>query len=246
MNLAKGFDCSTPLTTKTASAFVQDGYVFVARYLVPSGAKALTKTEANAISTAGLQLLSVFETTASRALGGRSAGLADGDTAMQVAQSVGQPTGSAIYFAVDFDATSAQLLTVIEYIRAASEATPGYFTGVYGSYTVVEAVRTAGACSKFWQTYAWSSGQKSAYMNVYQYQNDVTLHGIGVDYDESYGTEGFWNILAPAPYTIAAEDANKVIPFLAASYEATTSAPARTEFHRLANELRKASNQPEE
>ena len=78
--MTKGFDCSTPLTAQKAAAFVGQGYVFVARYLVPSGAKALTKSEADAISAAGLQVVSVFETTANRALGGRSAGLADGAT----------------------------------------------------------------------------------------------------------------------------------------------------------------------
>ena len=44
--MTKGFDCSTPLTAQTAAAFVKDGYSFVARYLVPSGYKALTKSEA--------------------------------------------------------------------------------------------------------------------------------------------------------------------------------------------------------
>ncbi|NEW05321.1 DUF1906 domain-containing protein [Paenibacillus sp. SYP-B3998] len=245
--MTKGFDCSTPLTIQTAAAFAKDGYEFVARYLVPGGAKALTKSEANTISSAGLNILSVFETTASRALGGRSAGLADGDIALQVAKTVGQPSGSCIYFAVDFDATSSQLSTVIDYMKAASEATPGYTTGVYGSYSVVEAVRAAGACSRFWQTYAWSRGNKSTFLHVYQYLNDVTIHGVGIDYDESYGNEGLWNT-ADLPETplLFATDANKIISFLAAAYDATQSAAARAEFHRLANVLRTASGQPEQ
>ncbi|MBD0379232.1 DUF1906 domain-containing protein [Paenibacillus sedimenti] len=245
--MTKGFDCSTPLTAQTAAAFFKDGYEFVARYLVPSGYKALTKSEANIISTAGLQIVSVYETTASRALGGRSAGLADGATALQVAAAVGQPVGSCIYFAVDFDAVDGQLPTVIAYIRAASEATPGFYTGVYGSYKVIEAVRAAGACSRFWQTYAWSRGSKSAFLNLYQYQNDMTAHGISVDYDESYGNEGWWQIGAsPVTNSLSAKDANLIIPFLAAGYNATAYPAARAEFHRLANELRKASSQPEE
>ncbi|MEW9698030.1 DUF1906 domain-containing protein [Paenibacillus sp. SI8] len=245
--VVNGFDCSTPLTANTAAAFSKDGYSFVGRYLVPSGAKALTKQEAELISDAGLQILSVYETTANRALGGRSAGLADGAAALQVAAAVGQPPGSCIYFAVDFDATSAQLPTVIAYIQAASEATPGYTTGVYGSYQVMEAVHAAAACSRFWQTYAWSRGDKSTFLHVYQFQNDETIHGIGVDYNEAYGNEGFWNTFdVPVSPPLSPEDANKIIPFLAAAHEATISAAAREEFHRLANELRKASGQPEE
>ncbi|NOU85071.1 DUF1906 domain-containing protein [Paenibacillus sp. LMG 31460] len=248
--MTKGFDCSTPLTAQTAAAFVNDGYLFVARYLVPSGYKALTKSESETISEAGLQIVSVFETTANRALGGRSAGLADGATAVQVAHNLGQPPGSCIYFAVDFDASSAQMPTIIAYIRAASEATPEYTTGVYGSYTVMEAVRNAGACSHFWQTYAWSGGKKANFINIYQYLNDVVEHGIGVDYDDSYGNEGWWNTIAPpeppVSYPLSPKDANVIIPFLSAGYEATSSTAAREEFHRLANELRRVSGQPEQ
>jgi len=43
--------------------------------------------------------------------------------------------------------------------------------------------------------------------------------------------------------TLAAADANKIIPFLSAAYMAATDSASRAEFHRLANELRKASNQ---
>lgn len=241
--MAKGFDCATPLTAATAQAFVQDGYVFVARYLVPSGWKMLSKAEAELISKAGLQIVSVFETTADRALGGRAAGLSDGMTALKTAQSIGQPEGSTIYFAVDFDATAAQMPAVIEYIRAASEITPGYNTGVYGSYAVVEAVSSSGACSRFWQTYAWSQGKQSSAMNLYQYQNEITVHGLDVDLNRSFGNEGWWNTLG---YTMKPEDANKIIAFLSAGYMATNFADARNEFHRLANELRKASGQSEQ
>ncbi|MCR8636197.1 glycoside hydrolase family 73 protein [Paenibacillus radicis (ex Xue et al. 2023)] len=47
-------------------------------------------------------------------------------------------------------------------------------------------------------------------------------------------------------YMLTAQDANKVIGFLKAAYEATTNPEAQAEFHHLANELRKASGQPEE
>jgi lysozyme len=43
-----------------------------------------------------------------------------------------------------------------------------------------------------------------------------------------------------------AEDANKIIAFLSAAYDCTDSDDAKAEFHRLANELRKVSGQPEE
>lgn len=47
-------------------------------------------------------------------------------------------------------------------------------------------------------------------------------------------------------YMLTVQDANKVIGFLAAAHGASADPEARAEFHRLANELRKASGQPEE
>ncbi|WNR47032.1 glycoside hydrolase domain-containing protein [Paenibacillus roseipurpureus] len=243
--MTKGFDCSTPLTAQKATAFASNGYQFVARYLVPSGYKALTKQEAIAISAAGMNVVSVYETIANRALGGRDAGLEDGAIALQVASQVGQPEGSCIYFAVDFDATPSQMAAVIAYIQGASEATPTFTTGVYGSYAVMEAVRAAGACSHFWQTYAWSAGKKSTFIQIYQYLNDVMANGIAVDYDESYGNEGWWRVVenpTPPIYTISEKDADAMIRFLSAGYNATSSLPAQTEFHRLANELRRITS----
>ncbi|WP_135553250.1 DUF1906 domain-containing protein [Paenibacillus cymbidii] len=247
--MTAGFDCSTPLTAQTTAAFKKDGMEFACRYLVPatSGWKALTRAEAEIISAAGLKIVSVFETTADRALGGRAAGLADAATALQVAAQVGQPEGSCIYFAVDFDATAAQMPTVIEYIKAAAEATPAYTTGVYGSKAVCEAVIAAGACSRVWQTYAWSKGQRYWNAQIYQYQNGVTRNGIQVDLNESYGSEGWWSLAVEPPKpALAPEDANKVIELLGAVHEFVAGQEAKDEIHRLANALRKASGQAEE
>lgn len=246
--MKRGFDCATPLTAMTAAAFASGGFSFSARYLVPSGWKALTKLEAELINQAGIDIVSVFETTADRALGGRAAGLADGATAVQVAKKVGQPIGSCIYFAVDFEAKSSQMATVIEYIRAASESTPEYATGVYGSHAVIEAVYAAGACSRFWQTRAWSYGKVSNRANIYQYDCGpqglgLTMNGIGVDLNESFGSEGAWNTLRKEEEPmISKEDANELIALLQAIYKLSPNA----ELGRLADVLRVASGQPKE
>jgi flagellum-specific peptidoglycan hydrolase FlgJ len=47
-------------------------------------------------------------------------------------------------------------------------------------------------------------------------------------------------------YGMNPQDANKVIAFLQAAYAAIEDVQAQQEFHRLANELRKASGQPEQ
>ncbi|RKN85873.1 DUF1906 domain-containing protein [Paenibacillus ginsengarvi] len=240
-SVTKGFDCATPLNASLAAAFKEQGFDFVCRYLVPQGWKRLTREEAEAISEAGLSLVSVYETTADRALGGREAGLRDGVIAARTAQAIGQPEGSAIYFAVDFDATAAQMPTIIEYIRAAGEASPAYVTGVYGSSAVIEAVRAAGACSRFWQTYAWSRGHKADGIHLYQHRNDIQVNGIGIDLDESYGDEGWWSTLN---YRLKAEDVNEIIERFLAHEFGKASGADKLRRNELANELRRASGQP--
>jgi hypothetical protein len=204
---SKGLDCATPLTAELAAAFAADGHTFVGRYLVPARySKALTRTEAELISAAGLSIVSVFETTADRALGGYEAGTADGKTALACAVDVGQPEGSTIYFAVDFDAQPWQMPKVIDYLHGCGLAAPGYEIGVYGSYAVVGAVRAAGVCQRFWQTYAWSRGQQAEGIHIYQWENDVWEYGIKIDRNEGFGDFGGWSIEQALKYETEDEE----------------------------------------
>lgn len=246
--MAKGFDAATPLNVETAASFKSNGYEFVCRYLVPPEKywKALTKAEADIIQAAGMKIVSVFETTADRALGGRQAGMVDGSIAAKCAANVGQPAGSTIYFAVDFDPTPDQMQTIIDYVKGANEATPNYSTGVYGSFDVVKAVKAAGAASHLWQTYAWSGG-KLADCQIFQYQN-----GEQYDEDKSFGLEGWWGA---DPVTPPAPAATKLDPgvaltvinsWMVPSYNSTKDQGQKDYYHWLANELRKAAGIPVE
>lgn len=198
--MARGIDCAIPLTLEKARAIRAAGYEFVARYLVPEryAWKRLTRAEAEAITVAGMKIVSVFETAANRPAGGAAAGAVDGAEALKEAKAIGQPIGTAIYFAVDYDAQPRDYDAIEEYLRSAAYAIPGYHVGVYGSYAVVEEMARRGAAQHFWQTYAWSRGRKSARANIWQHQNGVSLAGATVDLNESYGGEGWWNT-NPAP-----------------------------------------------
>ncbi len=249
--MATGIDCATPLTATTAAAFAADGVAFACRYLVPPEyAKALTRAEAESISGAGLNIVSVWQIRGDLATMTAAQGRQDGLRAQQLAQEIGQPPGSCIYFAVDFDVQPSQMAAVIDYIRAASEATPNYATGVYGEHDVVEAVISAGACSRGWQTYAWSGGKRSWRAQIYQYKNGVWLHGIEVDLNTSYGNEGWWSLREGDDMKVeqmSAKTANKAIAFLKAGWVVVESHPeAREEFRTIANELRRVSGQPQE
>lgn len=191
----KGIDCTVQITPAYAKALKAAGIGFVARYLVPVSMvwKRLTKAEVEAMSVEDIKILSIFESTANRARLGKAAGESDGKTALAEAKVVRQPTGSAIYFAVDYDAQPKDYDLIYTYLQAAQAQISGYFVGVYGSYAVCEEMAKRGI-KYFWQTYAWSKGKKSAHANVYQYKNGVTVAGISCDADESYGNEGFWNL----------------------------------------------------
>ncbi|EJL38959.1 Protein of unknown function (DUF1906) [Brevibacillus sp. CF112] len=242
--MKKGIDCAVPLTATLAKQIAAAGYEFVCRYLVPQRYtwKRLTSAEVEAIRAAGMQIISVFETSAARPAGGASAGQVDGQEAYNEAKLIGQPLGSAIYFAVDYDAQPSDYDKIEQYLRAAAGKIPGYAVGVYGSYAVVEEMAKRKACTHFWQTYAWSRGKRSAHANIYQYKNGTMLPGINhtLDLNESYGNEGFWEVKPK----MKPEDAQKIIAFLGAGWQATESKEARDEFHRLANEVRKAAGIP--
>ncbi|MBO9597916.1 MAG: DUF1906 domain-containing protein [Cohnella sp.] len=268
----KGIDCAQPIPAATAKAIAAQGYRFAARYLVPAGYawKRLTRKEAEGITAAGMTIVSVFETTANRPAGGADSGRADGQAALKEASAIGQPEGTAIYFAVDYDAQPKDYDEIEAYLRAATKELGQYRTGIYGSYAVIEEMRRRGAAQHFWQTYAWSRGQKSAYANVWQHKNGVTVAGHPVDLNESYGNEGWWDTESVKPdgspgsegssgsngstgssgsggedtYMISHEDAEKIIRFLSAAWYATEDPQAQAEFNRLANEVRKAAGLP--
>lgn len=196
----KGFDCATPLTYTKAKQFYDQGFRAVGRYLADAGSwKRISPQEAQAITESGLYIVSAFERGADRAAAGAEAGRQDGILALRYAKEVGQPEGTAIYAAVDFDANADHYNAIEAYLRAFDEQITGYECGVYGEFEVCQAMIDRGVVSKAWQTYAWSRGQKVADPNFYQYDNGPdgsgkTINGMNVDLDESNGDAGGWKV----------------------------------------------------
>jgi hypothetical protein len=142
MSVLNGLDTTIELT-RHAAALKAQGYDFAMRYYSYNASKNLSLGEARALSGAGLRIGVVWETTGTHAgFFSRAQGLADGAEAFRMArETIGQPFGSAIYFAVDYDPTQADLDgPVSNYftgVRAAlfvaNEGQPSYRVGVYGS-----------------------------------------------------------------------------------------------------------------
>lgn len=195
--MSKGIDCATRLTAKTAKGVADAGYEFVGRYLVPLRGslrwKALTREEARVISDAGLQILTVYETTADRAKGGKVYGTIDGASARECADAIGLPKDAVIYFAVDYQTKEYDV--VEQYLRGVKQFLGPYKMGVYGSYYVVEAMRQRGVTQYLWQCVAWSYRMVTPHYSVYQHTAGESVAGVAVDINDCPNMEaaGMWS-----------------------------------------------------
>src|SRR5271165_5286783 len=78
------------------------GVEAIGRYYASSQRKRITRLEASAISAAGIDLFVVFENSGDPELSAES-GVHDGQIALAQAEALGQPEGTAIYFALEHD-----------------------------------------------------------------------------------------------------------------------------------------------
>jgi hypothetical protein len=136
---------------------------FVARYYRDPASRwpTLTASEAQRLSALGVKLVTVWEWhSRDPTYFSYASGYNDAIQVYRQAKTVWQPAGSAIYFAVDFNAGAAALQQVDQYFRgvgaglvAAGGGRPEYKIGVYGSGAVCVQVKAAGLAQ-----YSWLSG----------------------------------------------------------------------------------------
>jgi hypothetical protein len=169
----------------SGAALAQAGISFVCRYLSHDAGKNLSLAEVHDLRAAGIDVVSVWESTQLRPLEGEAAGLDDGREAGRQAAGLGAFPGAAIYFAVDFDITGrpqSQIDAILGYFRGARQTIGPYSPGVYGGLRTINLLAAnPGLVDYYWQTYAWSNGQVHARAHIYQYRNDVQLAGVTVD-----------------------------------------------------------------
>ena len=123
---------------------------FVARYYRDPASRwpTLSPSEAQRLSAAGLKIVPVWEWhSGDPTYFSYATGYNDALSVDRQAKSVGQPPGTAVYFAVDFNARGYELGRVDQYFRGiaaglavAGGGRPNYRVGVYGSGTVCAAV----------------------------------------------------------------------------------------------------------
>jgi murein L,D-transpeptidase YcbB/YkuD len=178
------------------------GIGFVCRYLSTDPSKNLTGTELSALHSAGISVVLNWETTAQMALRGYQGGLSDARTARAQAQALGAPSSTPIYYSVDFDATLAQISTVLDYLHGAADAEGSKdLVGVYGGYDTVAATINAGF-KYAWQTFAWSGTPTRWHdlASIRQTEVDQWIGGVQVDLDEAmFDGYGQWPASATPP-----------------------------------------------
>lgn len=187
----KGFDCATKLNKTTAKNLRNEGFEYAIRYLPTSDWKGLTEAEVDAIHDAGLKLVSIFQKSANYAeYFTKEQGKKDGKQAQELAEKLGQPKNTMIYFAVDYDAQTSQLNSIDKYFEGVKETLKEYKIGVYGSYRVVNHMR--GKVDGYWQTYAWSKGKVAKHIHMHQYRNNVKIRGVQLDLNNIYKDPLAW------------------------------------------------------
>jgi hypothetical protein len=165
--------------TRHAAALKAQGYDFVMRYYSHNASKNLSLGEARILAQAGLQIGVVWETSGTYpSFFSRGQGLADGAAAFRMAREViGQPYGSAIYFAVDYDPTQADIDGAISNyftgVHAAfyvgAEGKPSYRIGVYGSGLCCETLIERGIASVSWLSQSTSFTGSKQYAEQQRY-----------------------------------------------------------------------------
>jgi peptidoglycan hydrolase-like protein with peptidoglycan-binding domain len=127
--MALGIDSALDCTNR-ASAIAQTGVDFVGRYYRKKISKwtPLSATEVAALHREGLAVVALWEFASDKPdYFSYSSGVDDGTSAYRQALQAGQPPQTPIYFAVDFDASSAAVAGPIS----------DYFTGVRAGYTTI-------------------------------------------------------------------------------------------------------------
>jgi hypothetical protein len=211
-----------------ATALAANGVKTVIRYysrdtIRPS--KPLRKLEAQRLADAGLRIGIVYEGRFGDHASNfdRQAGLADGAFARSYgAGTIGQPSGSTIYFGIDFDASVAEMQSrILPYFQGIADAfakptgEPNYIVGVYGSGATCQAVLDAGLAQRAWlaQSRGWRNYDafvKSGQWTLKQAMPGA-IAGVSCDSDEVGAGKDVGDFQLSAPAAAAPAHAMRVI-----------------------------------
>lgn len=190
-----------------AAVLVRDGFQSIGGYYFHSSAfkQLLTRDVARKLSAAGLYVFSVWEDgqPTHGSYFSTIKGQIDGARAAACALEAGQPTGTPIYAAYDYDAAPGDLPGIDAYAEAfrAALTSHGYTAGCYASGLVCRRLKAAGLVEKTWLTQSTGFAGHADWLpqaDIVQGPSCV-LHGIDIDTDITNGNAGGWKAPNEAP-----------------------------------------------
>lgn len=187
-------DTATILNDTTATALYNAGYRYVGRYLTGTVlrdgfrvSKALTRTEADAITRAGLSIIPIYQDGGERSAHfSRSRGEADAEKAYVAAKALGIPDESIVYFAVDFDAMGKDLENILAYFDGVTNTLKDYYVGIYGTRNICATVLRAGGAYKCYVSdmstgYSGNLGYRMPDFWAFDQFATTTIAGVEID-----------------------------------------------------------------
>jgi glycoside hydrolase-like protein len=203
--MARGIDL--PIDARDVSNELKGSRLdFVARYYRDPASRwpTLSAEEARMVSSAGMSLVAVWESHPhKRDYFSYTSGYSDGLAAHRQAKAIGQPAGTGIYFAVDFNAQEPDIGgPVDQYFRgvhaglaAAAEQTREYRVGVYGSGAVCDYLKRARLAEYAWlsNSTAWSGYDSFTDWNIRQSGRSPLL-SFDQDANEARGEFGSFQV----------------------------------------------------
>lgn len=156
--------------------------------------KNLSSSQIRAYHQAGIGVWLGWESDEGRPGLGAAAGTADGRESVNQLRAHFRNLGYrprnriSVPFAYDTDVTAGyQFANAVAYCSAAqvvfNQAKINADAGMYGEYDLMNYLYNHGIKKGLFQTYAWSGGQVSPHIALYQYLNNQTLGGASVDLD---------------------------------------------------------------
>lgn len=221
--MSRGIDYAWANPKPSPSCLIQNGVSFVMRYFSNDPSKDLTADEFHNLMGHEIEVGVVWETTANRMLGGKSAGIDDAKKANERAGIIGM-AGIPIYFACDWDASPDEQAAINAYLDGAASVIGRNRTGIYAGFYPLKRAFDAGKAAYGWQTYAWSGGQWDNRAQLRQVQNGVTVCGTSADWDESHANDyGQWPRPGTAPPKPPPVSKAPPFPYPATDYLGKTS-----------------------
>lgn len=147
----EAFDCSTPITQARANTLKANGYKYAGRYIAGGEHKRITIPEMELIFKNGMKWFPIFQKSGnSLSYFNAKQGSEDAKECLSNSIKYRIPSGSTIYFAVDFDAMDGDVTTnILPYFKAINDIFKfnnprNYKIGVYGARNVCSRVSDAG------------------------------------------------------------------------------------------------------